>query len=221
VSSEDIEPVRGLPDELPKGERMLWQGSPDWRGVARRAFHWRGVAIYFLALLAWRVGSGLTEGESATAALTSASALMPLAALCLAILVALAVLTARSAIYTITDRRVVLRIGIALSMTINLPYRQVDGATLRRHADGTGDIALDIAKDARLAFLMLWPHVRPWRLRNPQPMLRSIPQPDRVARLLGEALARSADQPVQALAHGEDYRLPSGAARPAAALSAS
>jgi len=24
------EPVRGLPEKLPAGERILWQGMPDW-----------------------------------------------------------------------------------------------------------------------------------------------------------------------------------------------
>ena len=33
-----FEPVRGLPAELPRGERLIWQGAPDWRLLAIQAF---------------------------------------------------------------------------------------------------------------------------------------------------------------------------------------
>jgi hypothetical protein len=37
----DFEPVPGLPAELPAGETMIWQGRPQWRSLAVRAFHIR------------------------------------------------------------------------------------------------------------------------------------------------------------------------------------
>ena len=48
----DFEPVRGLPQLLPKGERMLWQGAPRWQDLAVHAFHARKVIWYFAALAA-------------------------------------------------------------------------------------------------------------------------------------------------------------------------
>jgi hypothetical protein len=39
-----------------------------------------------------------------------------------------------------------------------------------------------------MAYSNLWPHVRPWRLANPEPMLRSIPEAERVAQILSNAL---------------------------------
>ena len=48
----DFEPVRGLPQILPKGERMLWQGAPRWQDLAVHAFHARKVVWYFVALAA-------------------------------------------------------------------------------------------------------------------------------------------------------------------------
>ena len=51
-----FEPIRGLPDHLPKGERLLWQGAPDWRLLAIQAFHVRKVAIYFALIAAWHEG---------------------------------------------------------------------------------------------------------------------------------------------------------------------
>ncbi len=42
-----FEPIRGLPEMPPEGERILWQGSPDWRALAWRVFHIREVTFYF------------------------------------------------------------------------------------------------------------------------------------------------------------------------------
>jgi hypothetical protein len=39
------EPVRGLPATLPRGEFVLWQGTPSWRAFARQVFHTRAIAI--------------------------------------------------------------------------------------------------------------------------------------------------------------------------------
>ena len=30
----EFEPVPGLPEELPPGEMLLWQGAPDWKTIA-------------------------------------------------------------------------------------------------------------------------------------------------------------------------------------------
>ena len=38
------------------------------------------------------------------------------------------------------------------------------------------------------AWLLLWPHVRPWRMRHPEPMLRSLPDAAHVAAILAPAL---------------------------------
>ena len=51
---DDFEPVPGLPETLPQGEQMLWQGSPQWWSLALRAFRLREVGVYFGFLMAWR-----------------------------------------------------------------------------------------------------------------------------------------------------------------------
>ena len=48
----DFEPVRGLPEALPEGEEILWQGAPDWAGFAVHALHVRLVTAYFAVLAA-------------------------------------------------------------------------------------------------------------------------------------------------------------------------
>ena len=50
----DFEAVRGLPEPLPPGETLLWQGAPDWRVLARHGFHLRQLVGYFGVILALR-----------------------------------------------------------------------------------------------------------------------------------------------------------------------
>ncbi|RYF35330.1 MAG: PH domain-containing protein [Comamonadaceae bacterium] len=197
----DFEPAYGLPETLPKSERLLWQGAPDWRLLARDALHVRGLAIYFAVLLIWRGANAMAGGGTVADALLSVMLLAPLAVLALATLAMLAWLMARTTVYTITDRRVVMRVGIVLTITFNLPYRAIAGASLHARKDGSGDIALALedGKD-RIAYAHLWPHVRPWRVKRSEPMLRSLTDADAVATLLAGALAEAAGQSRQGVA---------------------
>ncbi|MGI4975714.1 MAG: photosynthetic complex putative assembly protein PuhB [Janthinobacterium lividum] len=192
-----IQPPHGLPGPLPPGETMLWQGSPSWRGVARRVLHVRTLLFYFAALaLVALVRAVVLDTASMWFSL---AALMLLGTVALALLSAFAVLVARTSVYTLTGQRVVLRIGVALGISINLPFRSIESADLRLYPDGTGDIALLLEGQSRLGITTLWPHVRPWRTRRVQPMLRAVPDAARVARLLADALATSAQPEVVAL----------------------
>ena len=173
---------------LPPGESLLWQGAPDWTSVARRVFHVRGVALYFAALWLWQAGGALLD-QGFVAALRASAVALVLAVAALGLLALMAWLIARSTVYTITDRRVVMQIGVALPMAINVPFKVVQSAGLARHAEGTGDITLALAPGDRFAYLHIWPHVRPWRLARPEPMLRCLPKPDEAARILADALA--------------------------------
>jgi hypothetical protein len=189
VSRLRVKQIRGLPDELPAGERLLWQGAPNWRALCVRAFHVRKVAAYFALLVLWRVTTGVADGADLATIATACSSLVALAVAAIGILVLLAWLSARTTIYSITSQRVVFRCGIALSMDLNIPYRTVGAAELNPHADGTGDIALALPKGTRIAYLNLWPHARPWHFRAPQPTLRCVPEASRVADLLSRSLA--------------------------------
>lgn len=192
MNEHDGEPVRGLPARLPAGERILWQGSPCWPTLARRALHADKIAVYVGLMLAWRAWTDLAAGTGLGATLT----LAPLAALGVAIPIALAWLSARATVYTITDRRVVLRFGIALPMTLNLPLRKISSAALRVHRNGTGDIPLSLTEVDRISYILLWPHVRRWRFSRPEPMLRSIPEAADVAKILVRALSDASGQPI-------------------------
>jgi hypothetical protein len=183
----EFEAELGLPEPLPAGERLLWQGSPDWWHLAVRAFHVRKLALYFAVIVAVRVALVLSDGGSIGVAALSAVWLTALFSLGLGLLAFMAHLSARTTVYTVTDRRVVMRVGIVLSLTFNLPLKTIETASLRAGSGGVGDIPLKLHGKDRIAFLHLWPHVRPWRVKRPEPMLRCVPQAEAVAALLRAA----------------------------------
>lgn len=197
----EIEPQHGLPERLPQSECILWQGGPDAWGMARHVFRLRGLAAYFvvmLALLQWRLWSG--EEATLLKALTAAGWGAGLALGALAAIGGLAWLTARTTVYTLTDKRVVMRVGIVLTVTYNLPHKALAGAELRMLDGRCGDIALALAGPERIAYLHLWPHARPWRLAQPQPMLRALPDAPRVAQQLAQAWSAVTGRAVDATA---------------------
>lgn len=188
----EFEAAPGLPEPLPPGEQLLWQGSPDWRLLAREALHVRLIGAYFGVLIAWRGASVLADGGQAADALRAMAWPLPLAMLGIGLLLLIAWLMARTTVYTLTDRRIVMRVGVVLSITFNLPLTHVEAAGLHALPGGRGDIALTLADTDRIAYLHLWPHARPWQLRRTQPMLRCLPEAGQVARLLADALLDTA-----------------------------
>jgi hypothetical protein len=89
-----------------------------------------------------------------------------------------------------------MRIGVALTVTLNLPFRQIGAANLAVKPNGTGTIALQTLGDTRISYLVCWPHVRPWHINRTQPALRAIPDAARVAHLLAEAAETRLNQPI-------------------------
>ncbi len=194
----EFEPEYGLPEPLPAGERVLWQGSPQWRVMARRSFHVRKLTLYFGAILALRATTVLSDGGTTVDALIAALWLLPAVLLALGMVSLMAWMSSRTTVYTITDRRIVMRVGIVLSLTFNLPFSRIAAAGLRRHADGSGDIPLSLVAGEKIAYVHLWPHARPWRLTRPEPMLCSVPDAAKVSQLLAQAWAEATGLAVQA-----------------------
>lgn len=190
----DFEPVRGLPEKLPKGEHILWQGSPDAWALAKEALAIRWIAGYFVFLAVWRVAVSQDQYGFATA-LTHAVPFVVIGTLACAIIFCVAWVQARATVYTLTNKRVAMRIGAALTMTLNLPYQWIGNADLNLRKSGTGTIAFELIGQTRLSYPMTWPHVRPWHMLRTQPALRCIPDAENVARIFAEAAETRVMQP--------------------------
>ncbi|MEY3970387.1 MAG: photosynthetic complex putative assembly protein PuhB [Burkholderiaceae bacterium] len=192
----ELEPEYGLPERLPEQERIVWQGSPSATALFQRVFHARGLVVYFSLLMALRVALAYQPEQGLAAALREASWMIPVAGLALMVFGLIAWLMARTTVYTITTRRVVMRIGIVLNVTFNLPFKRIASADLRLGASGVGDIALTLVPEDKIAFLHLWPHAKPWTVANPVPMMRCLPAAEQVGRLLHQACAQWAGRPL-------------------------
>ena len=175
-------------DPMP-GEQVLWQGRPTWQALARDVLHIRWIAGYLAVQLVWGAYTDRSHGLSPRATLMAALPLVALGAVLLGGCAAFARECARTTRYVLTDQRVVLSYGMALSATLSLPLRRIGVVSVSTRADGNGDIPLALAPGHRLPWLKLWPHARPWLLKHPQPMLRGIDDAAQVAALLSRAVA--------------------------------
>ncbi|MEM9576980.1 MAG: photosynthetic complex putative assembly protein PuhB [Pseudomonadota bacterium] len=193
----EIEPVEGLPEQPPQGERILWQGRPDWWQLAVESLNVKWVAGYFVLLSVWRFVSQL-DLLPLGQAIGAAVPFLLLGVVTCGLLTLVAVAQARATVYTVTDARVVMRIGAALTLTLNIPYTQVANAMLDLRKNGKGTIALETMGETRLSYLTCWPHVRPWHFRAAQPALRCIPGAEHVAGLLADAAEARVSTPVVA-----------------------
>lgn len=188
------EAIPGLPEHLPAGEFVCWQGAPDWKDLAVNGFHARKLAFYFGLLLLARVIAQTNAGAPFAETVASTTLLALLAAGVLGFITLYAWLAARAARYTLTNRRLVIRCGATLAMTINLPFEMVASADLRVRKSGHGDLPISLTKGVRPSWIILWPHVKPFSITRVRPMLRSVPDAQHLGAKVSAALREYAEQ---------------------------
>lgn len=182
----DVEPIPGLPEAPPEGEEILWQGRPNWWVLARDACGFWWIVGYFAALMFWRfltVVDLVPIGQAIGVTLPFAI----LGAIVCGLVALFAYIQASLSLYTVTSSRVAMRIGAALTVTLNVPFKQLANASLDLRKNGTGTIAFETLEASPLNYLVCWPHVRPWKMRDPEPALRCIPNAEHVAGVIAEA----------------------------------
>ena len=186
----------GVRRTLP-GERVLWEGRPVWRALARDALHVRLVALYLAVMLIWSVADNRAAGLGPAEA---ALAMLPALLMDLAVLAAFAGFAwalARTTRYTVTTERCVIEYGIALRATVSVPWRRIAAGSIALASDGTGSIPLTLKPGPGINALKLWPHVRV-RAYRAEPTLRCVMDAERVGALVAQA-ARAAS-PVRVMA---------------------
>ncbi|MEM6488550.1 MAG: photosynthetic complex putative assembly protein PuhB [Pseudomonadota bacterium] len=179
-----FEPIRGLPAPLPAGEHIQWQGRPAFRQLAWRAGFIRLLAIWFAVIALYyvmRAATGVVDWSVTVPALIAWTFNAALAAGILAI-IALGI--QRTTVYTVTNRRVVMRFGMVLDLTINIPFSKIENMDLRPTGSGTGDLSIRMIDNDDLSYFHLWPHARPWRFSKPEAMLRTVPEAEKLGYLL-------------------------------------
>lgn len=187
----EFEPQFGLPERLPSDEQVLWQGAPDVRTLAATAFHLRKLVWYFGLLVLACAWPALQSGEGLMAVLQAVKWIVPLSLTGLLCVWTLAWMTARTTVYTVTNKRIVMRLGIVLTVSFNLPLKRIAAADVRSLEGGFGDISLALQGDDRIAWVHLWPSVRPWHINQPQPTLRAIADVQAVAAQVRDAWSQA------------------------------
>jgi len=178
--------VRGVAEALPPGERVLWEGAPEPRALTRHLLFIRPVTAYFALMVTWWIVAQPASVRGAAFWGPLALQLL-LVALVLGGALGLGRWIANATTYAITDRRLVMRIGVIFPITVNIPLAYVQGAQLRTFADGTGQIAIQLDPKEKLAWVVLFPHVRSWRFGRPEPLLRGLGDPAAVGAVLRQA----------------------------------
>ncbi len=200
-----------LAESLPADEMLIWQGRPEATAIATRAMYLWYVVAYLLGLAVFRTGF-LVMSDAPLSEWSALLAWQLLASLFIVgIILGLAAVYGKSTIYTLTNRRLILRTGAAVPIHVNFPLEQIAAADLTVFSDGTGDIALKLDNSDKLYWLLLWPNIRSWWVRPLQPLLRGL----RDFELAASALA-SAASAESTVALGEfkcDYEDVSVAAR--------
>jgi hypothetical protein len=105
-----------------------------------------------------------------------------------------------------------MRLGVVLTVTFNLPLSKIASADLRHLSGGHGDITLALKGEDRIAWIHLWPSVRPWRITKPEPTLRAVADARNLARELSAAWA-AVNGPSAAVADSAPSRTLSPAGR--------
>ncbi|MEO1188424.1 MAG: photosynthetic complex putative assembly protein PuhB, partial [Pseudomonadota bacterium] len=166
--------------------------------LAFNAFRLRWVLGYFIAMTVFRIAN-LSSNAASSAQMTDV--LMSSTLFCAAafgLILALSFAMSRAALFTITNKRVVMRYGAAIRKYVNVPFSKMAGAQLIRKSARVGDISVQLDEDrGRPPYLHLWPFVRPFKYSKPQPMMRGIEDVEKVASILARAVFEEAPDKVQ------------------------
>lgn len=199
---------------LMPGENILWEGRPDWRALSRGVLCIGWLALYLAAMLIWNAANDRMKGLGPFQTLWAEAPLFVVFCVVLAACAGFAAWLARTTCYVVTNERCILHYGVAFQATMSLPLRRFAAVSVQEAGDGAAHIMLTLKPGARVQFLKMWPHVRPFRFRRTMPMLVGVPDGVRVAALISQATAQ--------VSHGQLHAMPRGrgAAEPEAILAA-
>jgi hypothetical protein len=204
LTEHEHEARPGLPEALPDGERIVWQGVPEWKSIALRTFHVRKVALYFAALIIYKLAIMIPAGEATAHIVASVSFMLMLALISVGLLTLFAWLMARTTLYTITNERIVMRVGVTMPMTVNIPFKDLQDGKFKLYKDGSGDIVLTLIKGQSVSYVILWPHCHLLRPFSARPILRGVPNAEHVSARFARAISDGASDVDNELVKSKD-----------------
>ena len=178
---------KNILDAIPEGESILWKGKPSFWGFSWYFFGLKLLAFY-LIILSVVFAARLTVTDFFTAFIVDFLPFLLSGILTSFILMALAKIQSQSSVYIITENRVIIKSGAALSFLISMPFKKIKAVNLQKRKGSLGTISFELNSGKRVPYISCWPSVRPWRFKKTEPAFSCIENVDEVATILRKSV---------------------------------
>ena len=181
--------INRLPDEvgrsIPKGERVCWTGKPNWISFGFHAFGIKYILIYFIVSAFYAI-SQIELVFSFKAFIGEYISFVVSGMIASLILFMLSYFSAQHTYYVITEKRLVIRTGIALVFLLNVPLKNVISIDKQSLFYGYGNLSFKPQSKKRIPYFSCWPSVRRGSFLNPVPTFRSIANIEQIGKIVGD-----------------------------------
>ena len=181
--------INRLPDEvgksIPSGEKIFWNGKPNWKSFGYHAFGVKYFSIYFFVCALYAV-SQIDAIFSFGAFFTKFIPYLISGILAGTILLLLSYFSARHTCYVITEKRIVIRTGVALVFLLNMPFKNILSIDMKTLAQGRGNVIFKVQSKKRIPYLSCWPSVKSGSFFEPIPAFRSIRDIEKIGQIISE-----------------------------------
>jgi hypothetical protein len=181
--------INRLPDEvgkaIPLEEKIYWTGKPNWKSFGYHAFGIKYFLIYFFVCALYAV-SQIESSFSFERLLINYTPYLVSGTLAAMIIFLLAYFSARHTCYVITEKRIVIRTGVALVFLLNMPFKNILSIDMKVLAQGRGNLTFKVRSKKRIPFFSCWPSVKAGVFLEPVPAFRSIMDIEKVGQTISE-----------------------------------
>ena len=201
-----FEAPKNILDAIPDGESILWKGRPSLWGFSWNLFGLKWITFY-LSILSIVSIARFFASDFHTAFYIDFLPFFLSGIFASIILFGLATIQAYSTVYIITENRVIIKTGAALSFLISMPFKKIKEVNLQKRGASIGTISFELFSKKRVPYISCWPSVRPWKFKKTQPAFSCVGSVDEVATILRKTAMTgkiSLHDPRQNLEHGSE-----------------
>ena len=178
-----FEAPKNILDAIPNGESILWKGRPSLWGFSWNLFGLKWITLY-LSILSIVSVARFFASDFYTAFYVDFLPFFLSGIFASIILIGLAATQTYSTVYIITENRVIIKTGAALSFLISMPFKKIKEVNLQKRGASIGTISFELLSEKRVPYISCWPSVRPWKFKRTQPAFSCIGSVDEVATVL-------------------------------------
>ena len=178
-----FEAPKNILDAIPNGESILWKGRPSLWGFSWNLFGLKWITLY-LSILSIVSVARFFASDFYTAFYVDFLPFFLSGIFASIILIGLAATQTYSTVYIITENRVIIKTGAALSFLISMPFKKIKEVNLQKRGASIGTISFELLSERRVPYISCWPSVRPWKFKRTQPAFSCIGSVDEVATIL-------------------------------------